>query len=144
LQGHEAATLGDTGSVAGMLMDVHKEYTDKVKIYDAYSEDFSCTSRDVCLKRYALEAFQVALKIFENQIVLLENFQKHTQVSEIQNTYDNINLLKHHLKSVQDGQRQVEDKLKQQFAYCHTLKREMLTLKPEIIDLLRLKEKYQG
>lgn len=144
MQGHEAAALGDTVSVAEMLMNIHKEYTAKVKIYDGYSEDFSCTSRDMCLKGYALEAFQVAMKIFEKQIVLLENFQKHTQASEIQNAHDNINLLKHHLKSVQDGQRQVEDKLKQQFAYCHTLKREMVTLNADIIHLLRLKEKYQG
>lgn len=144
MQGHEATALDDTVSVAKMLMNVHKEYTAKVKIYDGYSEDFSCTSRDMCLKRYALEAFQVAMKLFENQIVLLENFQKHTQASGIQNTHDNINLLKHHLKSVQDSQRQVEDKLKQQFAYCHTLKREMLTFNADIIRLFRLKEKYQG
>jgi phosphoinositide-3-kinase regulatory subunit len=144
LQGHEAATLSDTVSVAKALMNAHKQYTAKVKMYGGYSEDFSCTNRDMCLKRYALEAFQVAMKIFENQIVLLENFQKHTQASEIQNTRDNINLLKHHLKCVQDGQRQVEDKMKQQFAYCHTLKREMLTLKPDIIQLFRLKETYQG
>jgi hypothetical protein len=144
LQGHDAATFGDTVSVAKALMNVHKQYTVKAKIYDGCSEDFSCTNRDMCLKRYALEAFQVAMKIFENQIVLLENFQKHTQASEINNTHDNITLLKHHLKCVQDGQRQMEDKLKQQFAYCHTLKREMLTLKPDIIHLIRLKEKYQG
>jgi hypothetical protein len=144
LQGHESATLGDAASIAKTLMNVHKQYTAKVKIYESYSENFSCTNRDMCLKRYALEAFQVAMKFFEIQIVLLENFQKHTQASEIQNTHDNVNLLKHHLKCVQDGQRQVEDKLKQQFAYCHTLKREMLSLKPDIIHLFRLKEKYQG
>jgi hypothetical protein len=144
LQGHEAAILGDTVSVAETLMNIHKEYTAKVKIYDDYSEHFSCTNRDMCLKRYALEAFQVAVKIFEDQIVLLENFQKYTQATEIQNAHDNINLLKHHLKCVQGGQREAEDKLKQELAFCRTLKREMLTLKTDIIHLFRLKEKYQG
>jgi hypothetical protein len=144
LQGHEAATIGDTLSVAKKLMNIHKEFTAKVKMYDSYSEDFSCTNQDICLKRYALEAFQVAVKMFEDQIILLENLQKLTQSSEIRNTYDNINLLKRQLKNAEDAQRQTEDKLKQQVAFSHTLEREMLSLKPDIIHLFKLKEKYQG
>jgi hypothetical protein len=143
LQGHETPIIGDPVSIE-KLMNIHKEYTAKVNKYDGYSEDFSCTNRDICLKQYALEAFQVAVKMFEDQIFFLENFQKHTQASEIWNAYDTINLLKHHLKIVKDCQRLAEDKLKQQFAFSITLEREMVSLKPDIIHLFKLKEKYQG
>lgn len=144
MQGQETASAGDTVSIAEKLMNTHKEYTAKVQMYEGYSEDFLRTNRDICLKRYALEAFQVAVKMFEDQIILLENFQKCTQASEMWNTYDSSNVLKRHLKSIEDGRRQAEDNLKQQFAFSHTLEREMHSLKPDIIHLFKLKEKYQG
>jgi len=143
-KGRDVPGLGDTVSIAEKLMNIHKEYTAKVKMYEAYSEDFLCTNRDICLKQYALEAFQVAVKTFEDQIILLENFQKSTQASEMWNAYDSINFLKCHLKSIEDGRRQAEDNLKQQFAFSRTLEREMDSLKPDIIHLFKLKEKYQG
>jgi hypothetical protein len=144
LQGHDVASLDDTVSIAAKLMNIHKEYTAKVKMYEAYTEDFLCSNRDICLKQYALEAFQVDVKTLEDQIILLENFEKSTQASEIWNAYDSINFLKCHLKSIEDSQRQAEDNLKQQFAFSHTLEREMDLLKPDIIHLFKLKEKYQG
>lgn len=143
MQGHDVPGFGDMVSIAEKLMNIHKEYTAKVKMYEAYSEDFLFTNRDICLKQYALEAFQVAVNAFEDQIILLENFQKSTQASEMWNAYDSINFLKCHLKSIEDGRRQAEDNLKQQFAFSHTLEREMDSLKPDIIHLFKLKEKYQ-
>lgn len=144
MQGHETAIVGDLVSVAEKLVNIHKEYAAKVNIYDGYLEEFSSTNQDICLKQYALEAFQVAGKMFEEHIIILENFQKHTQASEIQYVCDTINVLKHHLKNVEDCQRLAEDKLRQQFALAQTIEREMVPLKPDIIHLFNLKEKYQG
>jgi hypothetical protein len=144
LQGHEAASSDNIASIAEKLMKIHQNYAAKIKMYEAYSEDLLHTNRDICLKQYALEVFQVAVKTFEDQIILLENFQKHTQASEMWNTYDNINFLKCHLKGIEDGRRQAEDNLKQQFAFSRSLEREMISLKPDIIRLFKLKEKYQG
>ncbi|XP_021922508.1 phosphatidylinositol 3-kinase regulatory subunit gamma-like isoform X3 [Zootermopsis nevadensis] len=143
-KGLESAIVGDPVSVAEKLMNIHKEFTAKVNMYDGYSEDFSCTDRDICLKQHVLEAFEVTVRMFDDQIFLLENFQKYTQASEIWNARDTINLLKCHLKSVKDCQRLAEDELKQQFAFSHSIEREMVSLKPDIIHLFKLKEKYEG
>lgn len=55
---------------------------------------------------------------------------------------DNAELLKSRLKSLEDSREQLDDSLKQQIAYNRTLEREMHKLKPEVIQLMRQRDKH--
>lgn len=55
---------------------------------------------------------------------------------------DNAELLKRRLKSLEDSREQLDDSLKQQIAYNRTLEREMHKLKPEIIILVKTRDKH--
>ena len=111
---------------------------------EGYSEDFSRTNREIQLKQQGLEAFQVAVTMFEDQIVLMEHFQTKADSNEIQKVQDNSKLLNQQLKMLEENKKQLEEQLKQQRAFSSTLEREILSLKPEIMHLVKLKEKYQG
>ncbi|KAF4528663.1 hypothetical protein B566_EDAN019056 [Ephemera danica] len=56
---------------------------------------------------------------------------------------DNKAMLRDRLQALEESRRQLEDTLKQQVAYSRTLDREMNTLKPEVIELMRQRERHQ-
>lgn len=55
---------------------------------------------------------------------------------------DNAELLRNRLKSLEDSREQLDDSLRQQIAYNRTLEREMHKLKPEVMQLIRQKDKH--
>ena len=55
---------------------------------------------------------------------------------------DNGEFLKRRLKSLEDTRDQLDESLKQQIAYNRTLEREMHKLKPEIIILVKTRDKH--
>ena len=144
LQVCDVANESDISSIAKKLKQAHDEYSFKTKMYEEYAEHFSRTNREIQLKQQGLEAFHVAVTMFEDQILLMEHFQKQAESSKMQNAEDNSKLLKQQLKMLKENKWQLEEQLKQQRAYSHTLECEILLLKPEITHAIKLKEKYQG
>ncbi|XP_069693918.1 phosphatidylinositol 3-kinase regulatory subunit alpha-like isoform X2 [Periplaneta americana] len=140
----EPPTVGDIPSLATKLMDIHMEYSAKVKEFDEYADALTRTSTEIQLKQYALEAFKVAVRVLKDQISVLENFKKKPTTSKIPNAFENYNILKHELQTLEESLEQEEEQLKHQVAYSHSLEREVLLLKPDICRLFSLKEKYQG
>lgn len=55
---------------------------------------------------------------------------------------DNAELLKRRLKSLEDSREQLDGSLKEQIAYNRTLEREMHKLKPELLQLVRQRDKH--
>ena len=55
---------------------------------------------------------------------------------------DNAELLKRRLKSLEDSREQLDCSLKEQIAYNRTLEREMHKLKPELLQLVRQRDKH--
>lgn len=54
---------------------------------------------------------------------------------------NNVQMLKHRLKNMEDNREQLEDTLREQVAFTRTLERELITLKPEVISLFKQKER---
>lgn len=54
---------------------------------------------------------------------------------------NNVQMLKHRLKNMEDNREQLEDSLREQVAFTRTLERELITVKPEVISLFKLKER---
>jgi len=141
-QDEEISSTTDTSKVVQRLVELDKDYEMKTKLYDDYSEDFVLTSKEIQLKRQALDAFSETVSMFEEQIRLQEKFQKEAQPHEIKSLMENAGILRHRLKSLQESREQLEDNLKQRVAYNRSLEREMHALKPEVFNLLKLKEKH--
>lgn len=83
MQEEEIANSSDMEKVAARLVELDREYLAKTKTFDDYSEDFVLTSKDIQLKKQALDAFRETVAMFEEQIKLQEKFQKEAQPHEI-------------------------------------------------------------
>ncbi|KAK1136130.1 hypothetical protein K0M31_000697 [Melipona bicolor] len=141
-QDDEIASTTDMANVAQKYVELDREITDALKEYKELSELYNRTSFEVQLKRQALEAFSEAIKMFEEQMKLQEKFQKEAQPHEISTLIDNAELLKRRLKSLEDSREQLDCSLKEQIAYNRTLEREMHKLKPELLQLVRQRDKH--
>ncbi|XP_033307032.1 phosphatidylinositol 3-kinase regulatory subunit alpha isoform X4 [Bombus vosnesenskii] len=141
-QDDEIASTTDMANVAQKYVELDKEITDALKEYRELSELYNRTSFEVQLKRQALEAFSEAIKMFEDQMKLQEKFQKEAQPHEISTLTDNAELLKRRLKSLEDSRELLDCGLKEQIAYNRTLEREMHKLKPELLQLVRQRDKH--
>ncbi|XP_076667877.1 uncharacterized protein LOC143368733 isoform X2 [Andrena cerasifolii] len=141
-QDDEIASTTDMANVAQKYVELDKEINHAFTEYKDLSELYNKTSFEVQLKRQALEAFAEAIKMFEDQAKLQEKFQKEAQPHEISTLTDNAELLKRRLKSLEDSKEQLDRSLKEQIAYNRTLEREMHKLKPELLQLVRQRDKH--
>ncbi|XP_017888284.1 phosphatidylinositol 3-kinase regulatory subunit alpha isoform X2 [Ceratina calcarata] len=140
-QDDEIASM-DMTNVAQKYVELDKDINEALKIYKESSEMYSRTSFEVQLKRQALEAFSEAIKMFEDQMKLQEKYQKEAQPHEISTLTENAELLKRRLKSLEDSKEQLDTSLKEQIAYSRTLEREMHKMKPELLQLVRQRDKH--
>ncbi|XP_066580977.1 phosphatidylinositol 3-kinase regulatory subunit alpha isoform X2 [Prorops nasuta] len=141
-QEDEIASTSDMANVIKKFVELDKEVADTLRQYQDCSELYSKTAYEVQLKRQALEAFSETIKIFEDQMRLQEKYQKEAQPHEVLTLTDNAELLVMRLKALEDSRDEVEDSLKQQIAYNRTLEREMQKLKPDIIQLIKQRDKH--
>ncbi|XP_054005763.1 phosphatidylinositol 3-kinase regulatory subunit alpha isoform X2 [Hylaeus anthracinus] len=141
-QDDEIASTTDMANVAQKYVELDKDITHAFSEYKEFSELYNRTAFEVQLKRQALEAFAEAIKMFDEQMKLQEKFQKEAQPHEISTLTDNADLLKRRLKSLEDSKDQLDRSLKEQIAYNRTLEREMHKLKPDLLQLVRQKDKH--
>lgn len=134
----------DMDKLIQKFIDIHREYVNKNKIFEELSEDFNRTAHEVNVKRQALDAFTEAVQIFNEQVKLQEKFSKEAQPHEIKSVSENNELLRQRLKSLEESREQLEDVLKQQIAFNRTLEREITSLKPEMYNLARARDRHQA
>lgn len=134
----------DNEKLEQRLVEIHKDFVAKTKILDEVSEDFNRTLQQVTLKRQALDAFNEAVQMFKEQIKLHEKFNKEAQPHEIKSVSENSEVLRQRLKSLEESREQLEENLKQQIAYNRTLEREITSLKPELYNLSRQRDRHQA
>lgn len=139
----ELATSVDLSSLVCKFQEIQKEFTTKTKYYDDFSRDYDRTELDTKAKKQALDAFWQAVKIFEEQIRLQEKFQKEAQPHEITALMDNCDLLKLRLKALIESRNQLEENLKIQVSNNRALEREMTSLKPDIMNLFKLRDRHK-
>ncbi|XP_063228380.1 phosphatidylinositol 3-kinase regulatory subunit gamma-like [Bacillus rossius redtenbacheri] len=141
-QEDEISSTTDKDKVVERLVEIHKEYMLKTETYDNYYEVFSRTSQEIGLKRQALDAFVEAVGMFKDQLAVQESFKSKAQPHEVKSLLENKVVLGQRLESLKESLRQLEENLRKQVAYNRTLEREMHTLKPDIIQLFRQRERH--
>lgn len=137
--------IGNTADIAKVVQafdEIDKEYTAKTKCYDDYHEDLLKTIQAIQLKKQALDAFSEAVNMFEDQIKLQEGFHDQAQPHETKSLEENLEVLKQRLCTLKCSREQVDDSLKQQVVYNRSLEREMNSLKPDIIELFKQRERH--
>lgn len=143
-QEEEISNNNDLDKVGSKLVELNEEYYSKTKTYDDYFEDFTATSKEIQLKRQALDAFKETVAMFEEQIKIQEKYKIEAQPHEIKSFNENSEILNQRLHSLKESKLQLEENLKQQVAYNRTLEREMHRLKPEVIELFKQIEKHKA
>nr|UVJ47540.1 phosphatidylinositol 3-kinase [Lasioderma serricorne] len=108
-----------------------------------FSEDFTKTLREVQSKQQALDALRELVKVFKEQAKLQEKFQKEVEKHQIKQFLDNAQLLKDRLRAMEESCEQLGENLQQREAYNRLLERELVALKPTILDLRKESLRYQ-
>ncbi|XP_011262864.2 uncharacterized protein LOC105255336 isoform X1 [Camponotus floridanus] len=141
-QEDEITNTTDMAKVLQKFLDLEKEVSDGIRQYHNCWDLYTKTSSEVELKTQAMEAFQEAIKMFEEQIRLQDEFRKEAQPHEISTLTDNSELLQRRLKALRDSKIQLQENLNQQTAYNRTLERETCRLKSETGQLARQRDRY--
>lgn len=124
------------------LINVNNDLTEKNKIFENVSKDFNDTSAEVQMKRRALDALKELVLVFKDQSAIQEKFQIEAQPHEIKSLETNADLLKKRSALMAESCEQLEEILKQKEAYKMGLERELTTLKHEMHQFNRDRDKH--
>nr|XP_006819735.1 PREDICTED: phosphatidylinositol 3-kinase regulatory subunit alpha-like [Saccoglossus kowalevskii] len=133
----------DIEKVKEKLHEINDEYKDKTESYDKLYEMYNKSTQEIQLRRQALEAFNETVKVFEEQIKVHESHHKDAiPAEERQKLMENFRLLQLRLDDILSKKEQLEQELKRQAEENRNLDREMNSLKPDILQLRKLRDQY--
>ncbi len=134
---------GDVEKMRQRLEDVHHEYLARSRLYDQYHDDYSRCSQEIQLKKQALDAFDEAVVMFEDQLRLHEKFQREAHRHEIHSLKENYELLKSRMNTLKLSRQELQENLRVQAVLSRNLDREMNALKPELHQLCKTRDLLQ-
>lgn len=144
----EEMTTDNVEKLADNLVEANRKLMENNRMLENLSEDFNRTSQEVQNKQQALDALKELTKVLEEQMKTLMKFLKEAyenQVNhEIKGLEGNAKILEQRLKSMEESCGQLDENLQQREAYNRALERELMSLKPVILDFRRERDKYQG
>ncbi|XP_070563564.1 phosphatidylinositol 3-kinase regulatory subunit alpha-like isoform X2 [Ptychodera flava] len=134
---------GDIEKVKEKLKEINDEYKEKTESYDKLYDMYNKSTQEIQLRRQALEAFNETIKVFEEQIKIHESHHKDAiSADERQGLMENYELLKTRLDDIKLKKELLEQELKRQAEENRNIDREMNSLKPDIIQLRKLRDQY--
>lgn len=139
----EEGSLDNLERIAENLVEVNRKLTEKNQVFENVQDTFTKTVQEVQNKQHALDALKELTKVLKEQAKTLEKFQNEAQPHEVKSLMKNAELLKQRLKSMEESCDQLDENLQQREAYTRTLERELMSLKPIILDLRKERDKYQ-
>jgi len=147
----ECTGVGGAGGVAGVvdmdkilqrLKQINRDYQERSKLYDRYYDEYQQVANGINVKRQALEAFQATLALFQEQIELRKNFESQVFPHETQLYNNNQKSLQERHMGLQKEQQNEAHNLKRSNEQIRDLDREMVSLRPEIIQLYKQRQFY--
>lgn len=140
----ENTNITDIDKLAQKFLDTHKDFMTKTQEFDEKIYKYTKTETERNLKRQAHDAFLEAVAMFEHQINLKDQYLMQAQPHEIKSVMENFELLNARLKSLRDSKKLLEEDLEEQKQEVLKLEREINNIKPEKVNLSRLKDRYQS
>ncbi|XP_042300312.1 phosphatidylinositol 3-kinase regulatory subunit beta-like, partial [Sceloporus undulatus] len=149
--GQDQVVKEDSVEAVGEQLKVyHQQYQDKSREYDLLYEEYTRTSQELQMKRTAIEAFNETIKIFEEQCQTqekcsqdyMERFRREGNDKELQRILMNSEKLKSRITEIHDSKMKLEQDLKQQAAENREIDKRMNSLKPDLLQLRKLRDQY--
>lgn len=134
---------GDVEKMRQRLEEVHHDYLNRSRLYDQYHDDYSRCSQEIQLKKQALDAFDEAVAMFEDQLHMHEKFQREAHRHEIHSLKENYELLKSRMNTLKQSRQELQENLRVQAVLSRNLDREMNALKPELHQLCKTRDLLQ-
>ncbi|XP_066298836.1 phosphatidylinositol 3-kinase regulatory subunit alpha-like isoform X2 [Branchiostoma lanceolatum] len=141
-QGDESVEGSSVDMVGKKLQELNKEYLDKSKQYDQLYESYTKSTQEIQMKRQALDAFKETISIFEEQAKSHERYHSEVKGQEYKKIMENYDNLKSRLNEIIESSKQLELDLKLQTEGNRNLDREMNSIKPDIIQLRKIRDQY--
>ena len=138
----ESGGVVDTEKVLIKLKEINRNYLERSKLYDKYYDEYQIASQNIIDKRQALEAFRQVLALFDETIqahkISEDKVFPHERLAlKTNNDY----LLQRSNTFVQEQQKEAEE-LQLANNKSRLLDREMISLKPEIIQLYKQRQHH--
>eukprot|EP00088_Acartia_fossae_P042745 TRINITY_DN4495_c0_g1_i11.p1 TRINITY_DN4495_c0_g1~~TRINITY_DN4495_c0_g1_i11.p1 ORF type:complete len:456 (+),score=113.32 TRINITY_DN4495_c0_g1_i11:106-1473(+) len=130
--------------VIAKLKDINERYQDKSKQYDMCYEKYQNATLELQSKRLALDSFNEAIQLFEDQVNLHKTFQDAAFPHEKPRLEKNLSILMGRLTKLHQQQEHLANQLTEVNAQNRKLDRDMNSLKPEIINLYKDRENHQA
>lgn len=125
------------------FVDAHTEYVAKTRDMDHLLEVYTRTENERILKRQAKVAFLQAVKMFEQQLKIHEQYQQQAQPHEVRQVMENYDMLCGRLDALRDAEKQLDIDLNKQRQLVLSLERDINCIKPEKLSLSKTKDRYQ-
>lgn len=139
----ETTNITDLDKLAQKFVDTHNDFIAKTQEFDQMLDIYTKTETDRNFKRQAHMAYLEAVQLFEHQIKLQDQYRQQAQPHEIKSVMENFEVLKQRLDSLRDSKKILEEDLEKQKQMVLGLEREINNIKPEKLNLAKLKNRYQ-
>lgn len=140
----ENTNITDIDKLAQKFVDTHNDFIAKKQEFDQMYDVYTKTENERNLKRQAHDAFMEAVAMFEHQIKLQDQYRVQAQPHEIKSVMENFDLLRARLESLKESKKLLEEDLDAQKQRVLSLEREINNIKPEKLNLSKLKNRYQS
>lgn len=144
IHGHQGYhTAVNLKNLIKQFLHTHKMHAAQTQYLQQKKELYEQTESELNLKKPAHDAFNKAIKMFEDQIKLQEKFRLEALPHEIKQIDQNGEILRAKLKALRDSSDKLDLYLKQRKEMYHSIERDINATKPEVMNLSRKKEKLQ-
>jgi len=130
----------DVDKILHKLKEINCNYQEYSKLYDRCYDDYQQVAQTINLKRQALEAYQATLALFQEQIDSRKSFEKQVFPHETLAFKLNHDHLQRRHREIQEAKKIESDRLKRLNEKIRNLDREMVSLRPRIIQLYKQRQ----
>ncbi|XP_077301721.1 phosphatidylinositol 3-kinase regulatory subunit alpha [Arctopsyche grandis] len=124
--------------------DIQKDYVQKTRALNEHSKQHNLVDTKIKHMKLALGAFSQGVELFQEQVNLHKKFQNEAQPHEITYLLENHHLLEERLNSLLLCKKELEENKDRQVSYCRLLEREITSLKPDIVNLYRERDRHKA
>lgn len=123
------------------LVHLYKELMVRTKMYDDFSTSYHACNDNIRSKRITAESYRKLINMIREHLKLHNALIANAGPDEIGFLTGSRKLINDRIERYEEELKEAEFAIMEQIAFKHTLERELITLKPEVITLYKQKEK---
>nr|SVE74491.1 EOG090X0F8Y [Daphnia barbata] len=139
----DASNGDDSAKLRKQLESAHLECVTSLRLYDQYHNDYSQCSQEILYQKQALDAFNEAVAMFEEQLSLQNKLRREAHRHEVHSLKENYEFLKSQMRNLKESRQKLQENLRVQSILSRNLDREMNALKPGLHELCKTRDLLQ-